>query len=213
MVENTFLFSKEHLIILLIFAIFLYLCPRLTKNLLPYSYIVEKIICGLIVLEIVFEQVSIASMGIYDVATSLPIGTIEFCAYICIAILFFKQYQLFNVFFSWSIVCAVGELIFFPDLGYRFPNVLYFLDIFAKFILIYANVYLIEVRKFKLSSSAIRDNLIMCGVYFSFIFLLNILTSSHYSYSFLHVNMLSILIFVLATTIVYIPFLIFNKDH
>lgn len=213
MVENTFLFSNEHLIILLIFAIFLYLCPRLTKNLLPYSYIVEKIICGLIVLEIVFEQVSIASMGNYNVATSLPIGASRFCAYICIAILFFKQYQLFNVFFSWSIVCAVGELIFFPDLGYRFPNVLYFLDIFAKFILIYANVYLIEVRKFKLSSSAIRDNLIMCGVYFSFIFLLNILTSSHYSYSFLHVNILSILMFVLATTIVYIPFLIFNKDH
>ena len=87
---NTFIFSKEHLIILLLFSVFLYFCPRLTKNLLPYSYIVEKIICGLIVLEIVFEQVSIASMGGYNVATCLPIGISRFTAYICIAILIFK---------------------------------------------------------------------------------------------------------------------------
>jgi len=71
---NTFLFSKEHLIMLLIFAIFIYFCPKLTKNLLPYSYIVEKIICGLIILEIVFEQVSMVSMGNYNVLSSLPIG-------------------------------------------------------------------------------------------------------------------------------------------
>lgn len=212
MVENTFFFSKEHLIVLLIFAIFLYLCPRLTKNLLPYSYIVEKVICGLIILEIAFEQVSILYLGSYNVSTSLPIGISRFSAYICIAILFFKQYQLFNVFFSWSIVCAVGELIFFPDLGCKFPNILYFLDIFAKFILIYANVYLIEVRKFKVSSSAIKDNLIMCIVYFSFIFLLNTITTANYSYSFSNFNILSVLIFILVTTSVYIPSLIFDND-
>ncbi|WP_042272183.1 TMEM164 family acyltransferase [[Clostridium] dakarense] len=212
MVENTFFFSKEHLIVLLIFAIFLYFCPRLTRNLLPYSYIVEKIICGLIILEIVFEQVSIVSMGSYDVFTSLPIGLSRFCAYICIAILFFKQYQLFNIFFSWSIVCAVGELIFFPDLGYRFPNILYYLDIFAKFILIYANVYLMEVRKFKVSNTAIKENLMMCVAYFSFIFILNTITASHYSYSFSNFNILSILIFMLVTTIVYIPSLIFDNN-
>lgn len=212
MVENAFLFSKEHLIILLILAIFLYICPMLTKNLLPYSYIVEKIICGLIILEIVSEQVSILSMGGYDTFSSLPIGASRFCAYICIAILFFRQYQLFNVFFSWSLVCTIGELIFFKDLGYRFPNILYFLDIFAKFILIYANVYLVEVRKFKISNSAIKDNLIMCVIYFSFIFILNIVTGSNYYYIFSNFNILSILIFMFVTTAVYIPYLIFDDD-
>lgn len=209
---NTFLFSKEHLIILLLFSIFLYFCPRLTKNLLPYSYIVEKIICGLIILEIVFEQVSIASMGSYNVATSLPIGISRFTAYICIAILFFKQYQLFNVFFSWSIVCAIGEIIFFEHISYRFPNVLYFLSIFSKCLLIYANVYLLEVRKFKISKSAIRDNLLMCLVYFSFIILLNILTTSHYAYSFYTEGLASIFIFVILTTLIYVPVFIFTRD-
>ena len=52
--ENTFLFSNDHLIMLLIFSVFLYLCPKLTKHLLPYSYIVEKVICILIILEITF---------------------------------------------------------------------------------------------------------------------------------------------------------------
>ena len=71
--ENAFLFSSTHLIMLLGFAIFLYICPKLTKNLLPYSYIVEKIICILMILEITFEQFSFVSMGSYDVYTCLPI--------------------------------------------------------------------------------------------------------------------------------------------
>ncbi|MEG1310913.1 MAG: YwaF family protein [Romboutsia sp.] len=212
MIENTFLFSKEHLIILLICAIFLYICPYLTKNLLPYSYMVEKIICSLIILEIVFEQVSLVSMGNYDVMNCLPISISRFSAYICISILFFKQYQLFNVFFSWSLVCAIGELIFFPYIPYRFPNILYFLNIFAKFLLIYSNVYLIEVRKFKINSSAIKDNLLMCVIYFSFIFLLNTITSSNYYYSFSNFNVLSILTFILITSIIYIPLLLFNGN-
>lgn len=210
---NTFLFSKEHLIILLIFAIFMYFCPRLTKNLLPYSYIVEKIICGLIILEIVFEQVSILSMGNYDVLSSLPIGISSFCAYICITILFFKQYQLFNVFFSWSLVCSIGEIIFFKHIPYRFPNILYFLSIFSKVLLIYANVYMVEVRKFKINKNAIRDNLIMCIVYFSFIVLLNTVTSANYYYSFSNLNLISIFAFILTTTIVYIPVIISDKDN
>ena len=92
--ENTFLFSNDHLIMLLIFSVFLYLCPKLTKHLLPYSYIVEKVICILIILEITFEQFSYISMGSYDVYTCLPIRIYRFASYICIAILFFKNYQL-----------------------------------------------------------------------------------------------------------------------
>lgn len=209
---NTFLFSKEHLIIILTFAIFIYFCPKLTKNLLPYSYIVEKIICGLIILEIVFEQVSIASMGSYDVFTCLPIGISRFAAYLCIAILLFKQYHLFNVFFSWSLVCSIGEVIFFKDMPYRFPNVLYFFVIISKCLLIYANVYMVEVRKFKISNSAIKDNLILCFFYFSFIIALNLITPSHYNYSFSTESTLSIFVFILITTIIYIPFFIFDKD-
>ena len=210
---NAFIFSKEHLIILLFFALFMYFCPKLTKNLLPYSYIVEKIICGLIILEIVFEQVSIISMGGYNALTSLPIGVSRFCAYICIAILFFKQYQLFNVFFSWSLVCSIGEIIFFKSIPYRFPNILYFLFIFSKALLIYANVYMVEVRKFKINKSAIKDNLIMCIVYFSSIILLNTITHANYSYSFSNFNLLSILIFIIVTTIVYIPIIISDRDN
>ncbi|MGL6107389.1 TMEM164 family acyltransferase [Romboutsia sp.] len=209
---NTFLFSKEHLIIILMFAIFIYFCPKLTKNLLPYSYIVEKIICGLLILEIVFEQVSIASMGNYNVFTCLPIEIGRFTAYLCIAILFFKQYHLFNVFFSWSLVCSIGEIIFFKYMPYRFPNVLYFFAIISKCLLVYATVYMVEVRKFKVSKSAIKDNLLMCLAYFTFIVALNFITSSYYNYSFSNQNIFSIAIFILLTTIIYIPIFIFDKD-
>ena len=134
--NNTFLFSNTHLIILFIFSIFLYLCPKFTKHLLPYSYVVEKIICILIILEITFEQFSYLSMGSYDVYTCLPIRISRFTSYICIAILFFKNYQLFNIFFLWSIVCSIGDMIFFPNLGYRFPNILFIL-----FFKLYINLY------------------------------------------------------------------------
>lgn len=210
---NTFLFSKEHLVILLLFSVFLYFCPKLTKNLLPYSYLVEKIICSLIVLEILLEQASLMSMNQYDVLSSLPIGISRFTAYICIFILIFKQYQLFNVFFSWSLVSAIGDLIFFKDMGCRFPNFIYFLYIASKCLLIYANVYMCEVRKFKISNSAIKDNLIMCLLYFSFILLLNYLNSASYYYSFSSYNLFSIIIFAIITTAVYIPNFLSHKDN
>ena len=210
--ENTFIFSREHIIILICFATFMYLCPIFTKNLLPYSYIAEKILCGLLILEIVFEQFSLISMGGYDVSTCLPITTSRFCAYICIAILYFKQYQLFNIFFSWSLVCCIGEIVFFPSIGFRYPNVLYFLNVFSKFLLIYANVYMVEVRKFKVTKSAIYENLATCLIYFSFIFLLNTFTYSHYYYGFSSFNLISILIFLICTTLIYIPKLLMDKS-
>lgn len=210
--KNNFLFSNTHLIILFIFSIFLYLCPKLTKNLLPYSYIVEKLICIMIILEIAFEQFSFISMGSYNVYTCLPITISRFTSYICISILFFKNYQLFNVFFSWSLVCSIGELIFFPDLGYRYPNILYYLFFFSKCILFYSVVYLTEVRKFNINKNALKDNLIFCIIYFSFIYLLNKFTNSNYPYCFSSHNLLSSIIFLLITTIIYIPILFINKE-
>lgn len=209
--DNTFLFSKDHLVILLVFATFLYFAPRLTKNLLPYSYLVEKIICALLLLEIILEQATLFSMNNYNVFDSLPIGIGSFTSYLCISILFFKQYQLFNIFFSWSLVSSIGDLIFFKNMGCRFPNFIYFLYIFSKFLIIYANVYMCEVRKFKVSNSAIKDNLIMCFIYFSFIFLLNKFSYAHYYYSFSTYSLFSILIFIFATTVLYIPYICSNN--
>ena len=183
--ENTFLFSNDHLIMLLIFSVFLYLCPKLTKHLLPYSYIVEKVICILIILEITFEQFSYISMGSYDVYTCLPIRIYRFASYICIAILFFKNYQLFNIFFSWSLVCSIG---------------------------VYTTVYLTEVRKFTINKYALRDNFNFCILYFSFIYFLNTFTNANYPYSFSSYSLLSAILFTLITTIIYIPILFFNRE-
>lgn len=210
--ENTFLFSKTHLIMLLIFSLFLYLCPKLTKHLLPYSYIVEKLICILIILEITFEQFSHISMGSYDIYTCLPIQIYRLTSYICISILFFKNYQLFNIYFSWSLVCSIGGMIFFPNLGYRYPNILYYLFFFANCILFYTTVYLTEVRKFKINKDSLIDNFVFCILYFLFIYLLNTFTDSHYPYSFSNHNIVSAFIFILITTIVYISVLFFNDE-
>lgn len=210
--ENTFLFSNTHLIMLLIFSVFLYFCPKLTKNLLPYSYIVEKIICILIILEITFEQFSFISMGSYNVYTCLPITISRFTSYICIAILFFKNYQLFNVFFSWSLVCSIGGMIFFPNLGYRYPNILYYLFFFSNCILFYTTVYLTEVRKFSINKYALRDNLIFCIIYFSSIYFLNTFTNANYPYSFSNYHLLSAFIFMFITTLIYLPILFINKN-
>ena len=186
---NTFIFSKDHLTVLFFFALFLYFSPKLTKNLLPYSYIVEKIICLMILLEIVLEQAFVFSVDNYSALNSLPIDICRFTEYICIAILFFKQYQLFNIYFSWSLVCSIGNLIFFKYIPYNFPNFLYLAYIFSNSLLLYANVYMVQVRKFKLNKQAIKDNLIMCVIYFSFIFLLNKFIGSEYTYSFSSCNM------------------------
>lgn len=210
---NTFLFSRDHLTVLFFFALFLYFSPKLTKNLLPYSYIVEKVICILMILEIVFEQAFILSVNNYSTLSSLPIDICRFAEYICIAILFFKQYQLFNVYFSWSLVCSIGDLIFFKYVPYDFPNFLHLVYIFSNVLLLYANVYMVQVRKFKLNKHAILDNLLACGIYFSFIFLLNKLIGANYVYTFSSYNLLSILVFLGLTTLIYIPYYIFNRDE
>ena len=195
--ENTFLFSNDHLIMLLIFSVFLYLCPKLTKHLLPYSYIVEKVICILIILEITFEQFSYISMGSYDVYTCLPIRIYRFAS---------------NIFFSWSLVCSIGGMIFFPNLGYRYPNILYYLFFFSNCILVYTTVYLTEVRKFSINKYALRDNFNFCILYFSFIYFLNTFTNANYPYSFSSYSLLSAILFTLITTIIYIPILFFNRE-
>lgn len=210
---NNFIFSKSHLTVLLLFALFLYFCPRLTKNLLPYIHIVEKLICALILLEILFEQAFNLSVHNYSSLNSLPIDICRFSEYICIAILFFKQYQLFNVYFSWSLVCSIGNLIFFKYIPYDFPNFLHLVYIFANMLLLYSNVYMVQVRKFKLNKHAIKDNLIACTIYFSFIYLLNKVLGASYTYSFSSSNLLSIFIFVGLTTSIYIPFYFFKSDE
>lgn len=210
---NTFLFSRDHLTVLFVFALFLYFCPKLTKNLLPYTHMVEKLICVLIILEIIFEQAYNISMHNYSSLNSLPIDVCRFAEYICIAILFLKQYQLFNIFFSWSLVCSIGNLIFFKYIPYKFPDFLHLAYIFSNTLLLYSNVYMVQVRKFKINKHAIIDNLIACIVYFSFILLLNKLLNASYTYSFSSSNLLSIIIFIILTTSVYIPFYIFKSDE
>ena len=209
---NNFLFSKDHLILLSIFALFLYICQKLTKNLLPYSYLIEKVICVFILLEIILEQYFLIYTHQYSVLTSLPIDINRFIGYICIAILFFKQYQLFNVYFSWSLICSIGNLIFFKHIPSDYPNFLYFEYVCSNIILIYTNVYLVQVRKFKINRSAIKDNLILSTLYFSFIFLLNTFLGTNYVYIFSSSNILSIFIFVAITSLTYIPYY-FCKDN
>lgn len=210
---NLFLFSKNHLILLLLFSAFLYISPRLTKNLLPHSYFVEKIICLLLIFEVILEQIAIYHYGDYNVLYSLPIEISKFTAYICLLILLCKQYQLFNIFFSWSLVCSIGELILIKNLPYECNAFFSFLYLISKCLLIYSNVYMIEVRKFRINKYAIRDNFIMCAIYFSFIILLNNLTLAHYPYAFLKYDISSIFIFIFLTTVIYIPLITFKKEN
>ena len=86
-----FVFSNGHLLVLLFVAIFLFLLPNLTKNLLPYSYLVEKIICLSFVFIIILEQIFLISSGSYNVLYTLPINITNITIYLCISILLFKK--------------------------------------------------------------------------------------------------------------------------
>jgi uncharacterized membrane protein YwaF len=210
--DSSFIFSREHLMILLAVVVYLYFVPRLTKNLLPYSYLIEKIICSLMAFDILMNQLALVSTQQYNVYSSLPIDLGSFTVYLCIFILIFRQYHLFNIFFSWSFVTAIGDLVFFRDFGDVLPDFLSFLYVMSKFLIIYASVYMYEVRKFRVNSDSIKENLIMCFIYFSFIILINAFTPSQYYYSFSNNNLLSIVVFVILTTAIYIPHLLPYKD-
>ncbi|MGL5506848.1 MAG: hypothetical protein ACRDB0_02980 [Paraclostridium sp.] len=207
-----FIFSTSHLIILFFVALYLFALPKLTKNLLPYSYLIEKIICISFIFEILLEQICLLSIGSYSVLNTLPISITRVTTYICIAILLFKKYHLFNVFFSWSIICSVGDLIFFKEMPFEFPHILYFFYIASRLLLLYSVVYLVSVRKFKITSSALFDNLKACALFFAFTFLLNTFTNATYDYSFSNHNIYSIVIFAIASSLTYIPALFNDRD-
>lgn len=207
-----FVFSIEHLIILFFVAIFLFLLPSLTKNLLPYSYLVEKIICISFLFITILEQMYLISSQHYNVLYTLPISITDITIYLCIAIFIFKKYHLFNVFFSWSIVCSIGDLIFFKDLLVEFPNILYFFYILSRLLILYSLVYLIKVRKFSINSKCLTDNLKACFLFFMFTYLLNKFYSTNYNYSFSSSNFYIFLLFVLITSITYVPIL-FNDNN
>ena len=101
----------------------------------------------------------------------MPITISRIATYICILILFFKKYHLFNVFFSWAIVSSIGGLIFFQYIPYSFPHISYFAYIFYHLVLLYAVLYLVEVRKFRVTKSAIIENILFSFIYFISIFI------------------------------------------
>ena len=207
-----FIFSTSHLIILFFVALYLFILPKLTKNLLPYSYLIEKIICMTFIFEIILEQICLISIGTYNTLNTLPISITRVTTYICIAIFFFKKYHLFNVFFSWSIICSIGDLIFFKSIPFEFPHILYFFYIASRLLLLYSLVYLVSVRKFKITSSALIDNLKACLLFFLFIFLLNTFTNATYDYSFSNNNIYSIIIFAIVSSLTYIPAYFNDRD-
>ncbi len=142
------------------------------------------------------EQLLLISSGNYSTLNSLPIGINYICIYLCIAILIFKQYHLLIYFFlefslfSW-------RTHFSKNLGYEFPSLIYFIFIFSKCLIIYADIYMVDVRKFRVNRYALRDNLAICFIYFSFIFLLNTFTNSRYYYGFLSHSTTAIFTFIL----------------
>jgi uncharacterized membrane protein YwaF len=209
----SFVFSTQHLMILLFVAIFLFLLPKLTKNLLPYSYLIEKIICISFIFEIILEQICLISLGNYNVLYTLPINITRVTTYICIAILLFKKYHLFNVFFSWGIVCSIGDLIFFKDIPVDFPHILYFFYIASRLLILYALVYLVGVRKFRVNSRCIFDNTKACLLFFLFTFLLNTFTNATYDYTFSNNNIYSMILFFTISSLIYIPSLVNDKDN
>lgn len=203
--DSIFVFSTAHLVILLFVALYLFFLPQLTKNLLPYSYLIEKIICITFIFEIILEQICLVSIGSYSVLSTLPISITRVTTYIGIAILLFKKYHLFNIFFSWGIICSIGDLIFFKEMPFEFPHVLYFFYISSRLLILYCVVYLISVRKFKVTSSAIIENLKGCFIFFLFIFFLNTFTNATYDYSFSNNNIYSMIIFTIVSSLIYIP--------
>ncbi len=209
---RAFIFSTAHLIILFFVALYLFILPKLTKNLLPYSYLIEKIICISFIFEIILEQICLISIGSYSVLNTLPISITRITTYICISILLFKKYHLFNVFFSWGIICSIGDLIFFEEMPFEFPHILYFFYIASRLLILYSVVYLVSVRKFKVTPSALLDNFKACCLFFIFTFLLNTFTNATYDYSFSNHNIYSIFIFTVASSLIYIPSFFNDKD-
>ena len=207
------MFSAQHLMILLFVAIFLFLLPKLTKNLLPYSYLIEKIICISFIFEIILEQICLISLGNYNVLSTLPINITRVTTYICISILLLKKYHLFNVFFSWGIVCSIGDLIFFKDIPVDFPHILYFFYVTSRLLLLYSLVYLVGVRKFRVNSRCIVDNIKACLLFFLFTFLLNTFTNASYDYTFSNNNIYSMILFFAISSLTYIPSLVNDKDN
>lgn len=198
-------FSNNHLVVIFLFAIFLLICPKLIKNILPYSYLVEKILTFLIIFNVVFDQMIKYFSREYNVCISMPIGISFIVMYLAIAIFVFKKYHLFNVFFSWSIVSTIGDLWFFRDPNTTFLSIESTVFLLSKCLIIYCLIYLMEVRKFKISDSAVKDNLLACLLYFPFILALNVLTSADYPYAFFNYNIISALIFTIISSFIYIP--------
>ena len=197
------MFSFNHLFLLVIFIIFLYTCLKITKNLLPYSYTIEKVICAFFIFEIVFEQVYLIYMGGFSFLSSLPISISNVTSIMCISILYFKNYQWFDLFFSWSLICAFGEIVFFEHIPFNYPDTLYFLSLASKCMLLFANIYLVEVKKLRFQTIPYKKNIRYSLMYFAFILVINTITNANYTYFLSNTNPLSVFIFIGATSLIY----------
>ena len=210
--SNDFLFSFDHLIFIIIFIVFLYSCPKITKHALPYSYLIEKFICILLILEIVFEQYYLLSYDKYNFHNSLPISIGDLTCYMCIGILYFKNYSWFSTFFELAIVCSVGEILFFKNFPFDYPDIMYSAFLFSRCLLLFSVIYLVEVKKFKIQSNPVKPLLLISSMYFIFVLILNKITNSTYTYFLFSHNPISFVIFVCAVILIYYLNLNLNKE-
>jgi hypothetical integral membrane protein (TIGR02206 family) len=179
-VDDSLFLSSVHiftLILFLVFFILLYWLRRLSL-MKRFGRWVLVIILAISELSIIFWSISVDQ---WDLKFNLPLQLCTISLYLCMYMLVFKCYPIFEIVYFFGLAGALQALIT-PDLLYTFPHFRFFHFFIAHFAIILSILYMVWVEKFTVSFRSMVKSLVVLNGCAIIAFFVNKTTGANYMF-------------------------------
>ncbi|WP_332693038.1 TIGR02206 family membrane protein [Halalkalibacter lacteus] len=179
-VDDSLFLSSVHIFTLILFLVFVILLYSLRH----FSRM-KRFGRWILVLSLAISELSLLLWGIsvelWDIRFNLPLQLCTISLYLCMYMLVFKSYFVFEIVYFFGLAGALQALIT-PDLFYTFPHFRFLHFFIAHFAIILAILYMVWVEKFTVSARSISKSMLVLNVFALMAFLVNQATGANYMF-------------------------------
>ncbi len=139
------------------------------------------VLAALLVLSEVTLNIWYISEGVYDVKDTLPLELCSISLYLCVFMLVFKSYKIFQIAYFTGIGGAIQALLT-PVLGYAYPHFRFVEFFTAHIVIILAVLYMVWVEGFRPTLKSIAITMIFLNVLLILVGFINYLSGGNYMF-------------------------------
>jgi hypothetical integral membrane protein (TIGR02206 family) len=181
------LFSKIHIIILAALAIII-LCMFVLRDLIytsNHKKMARYALAFVLLIIRASEQVVSVIDGTWDIKGDLPLHLCGITSILCIVMLIFNSYTLFQVLYFWGLIGSPLALIIPGGLNCTYNSLEFWQFIIAHSLNIISILYFIFAYKYRPVVKSIWKTFFITNIYMGFIAVINYIIGSNYYYFYL----------------------------